>query len=210
MRREVLAFCLIGAGILVFIFTAYGWIPDPEPDAASGGPPEFALGVLFAIIAFVLPRAKPLAGLDRPVRIWRRSTAAFIDWYIAGFSIAAAFGLGGIAIFYIWPGAARDLPKQPLIIAALITVGVSAFFAYFWLHPKFGRATLGQYIMGYRIDNDPNPDVPPHHFMRTVAATFSACSWHLWIWFVNDRMTTPGVYWWDRIGQTRAVFVGPY
>lgn len=210
MRRDVLAFCLIGAGILINVLAAYGWIPDPEPDAPSGGPPEFALGVMFAIIAFLLPRAKPQAYLDRPVRIWRRATALVIDWNIAGFSIVAAFGLGGIAIFYIWPEAALNLRSQPLIMAALFAIGVSAFFSYFWLHPRFGRATLGQYIMGYRIERDSNPSIPPHHFWRTVFAMFAACSWHLWGWFVKYEDTQKGYYWWDRIGQTRAVFVGPY
>jgi RDD family len=210
MRREVLAFCLIGAGILVFILTAYGWIPDPEPDASSGGPPEFALGTLFAIIAFLLPRAKPLAGLDRPVRIWRRATAAIIDWYVAGFSIIAAFGLALMALTHAWPEAAGNLPSHPLLRAALVTIVGSAFFSYFWLHPKFGRATLGQYIMGYRIESDPDPDVPPHHFMRTLVALFAAGSWHLWGWFVKYEDTQQGRYWWDRIGQTHAVFVGPY
>ncbi|MDP3460032.1 MAG: RDD family protein [Hyphomonas sp.] len=210
MRREVLVFCLIGAGIFVSVLAEYGWIPDPEPDAPYGGPPEFVLGVLFAIIAFLLPRAKPQHGLDRPVRIWRRATALVIDWYIAGFSILAAYGLGGIALSWIRPEAAGNLPLHPLLTAAMITIGVSAFFSYFWLHPKFGRATLGQYILGYRIESDPDPNIPPHHFVRTVMATVAACSWHLWVWFVNDRTTPPGTYWWDRIGQTRAVFVGPY
>lgn len=210
MRREVMAFCLIGAFILVSVLTAYGWIPDPEPDAPSGGPPEFALGVLFAVIAFLLPRAKPQAGLERPVRIWRRGTAAFIDWQIAGFSIVAAFGVGGIALSYIWPESVGSQPLDPVLMAALIALGVSAFFSYFWLHPKFGRATLGQYIMGYRIERDPNPQIPPHHFVRTVFAMIAICSWHLWGWFVKYEDTQKGNYWWDRIGQTRAVFVGPY
>lgn len=210
MRREWMAFALIGAAILVTLLTEYGVIPDPEPDIGAGGPPEFILGILFAIIAFALPRAKPVIGLDRPVRIWRRVVALVIDWYVAGFGILAVIGLSGLAFSSValMPGAQVSL--SPWSNAALVLAGLSAFFCYFWLHPKFGRATLGQYVMGYRIERDPDPNVPPHHFVRTWVAAVAACSGHLWIWFVNDKNTPPGTYWWDRVGQTRAVFVGPY
>ncbi|MEQ9505417.1 MAG: RDD family protein [Hyphomonas sp.] len=210
MRREVMAFCLIGAGILVSIATAYGWIPDPEPNASSGGPPEFALGILFAIIAFVFPRAKPQEGLNRPVLIWRRAFALYLDWCVALFGLAAVLGLGRIAIVNVWPETASSSYVHPMMTIASITLVFSALFSYFWLHPKLGRATLGQYIMGYRIESDPDPNIPPHHFVRTVFAMLAACSWHLWGWFVKYEDTQKGNYWWDRIGQTRAVFVGPY
>jgi hypothetical protein len=216
MRREVLAFCLIGAWALVSVLTEYGWIPDPEPDAPSGGPPEFALGALFAIIAFLLPRAKPQIGLARPVRIWRRGLAFCVDAFVAGFTTGMMMGLIGTALGSISPEMAEYLSRKPdrlvnsELEAAIWFIAVSLVFCYFWLHAKYGHATLGQYIMGYWIEIDPDTNIPPHHFMRTVLAYFAVCSWHLWGWFVKYEDTQQGRYWWDRIGQTHAVFVGPY
>lgn len=202
-----MVFALIGACFLVSLLVVAGLIPDPVPDAPSGGPPEFALGALFAVIAFLLPRAKPQIDLGRPVRIWRRGMALFIDWQVAGFSVAAVFGLSRLVLL---SAGVPTVVNDPLFTAVSISIAASAFFCYFWLHPKFGRATLGQYIMGYRIEHDPDPNIPPHHFLRTVFATFAACSWHLWGWFVKYEDTQQGRYWWDKLGQTRAVFVGPY
>ncbi|MEP3654410.1 MAG: RDD family protein [Litorimonas sp.] len=86
----------------------------------------------------------------------------------------------------------------------LTAVYLLAFLAYFWLLPKFGRATLGQYMMGYRIV--PADESRPKCLWRLAYVCGTAIMWPLFLfsWFMlrNDDI---GIYWWDRKSSTRAV-----
>ena len=220
LDRTVYAGVLIT--LLVGIFAGFAHYSDVDSDCILSCPQQPEVGYWLAGLAAVTayaalfaPRAAPVPGLDRPVNIWRRCAAFLVDVHLLFFVIGAAY----MAFQQLMPGLAEAFwisvpasdvsePDRVGPLGNLLILGVMA--SYFWLQPLFGRATPGQYIMGYRIENDPDPDVRPRHFYRMIAAYVAASSLHIWGWFVKYEDTIKGNYWWDRIGQTRAVFVGPY
>jgi hypothetical protein len=180
--------------------------PQPETGYWLAG-----LAALTAFVALFAPRAAPVEGLSRPVNIWRRGFAFIIDYHVVILVVTAA----GTSLKQLMPwtneaAVSTSAPPDVLQIMAAQLFAILVCLAYFCILPMCGRATAGQYTMGYRIENDPDPEVRPRHVLRMFAAFFAACSWHIWAWFVKYEDTQKGNYWWDRVGRTRAVFVGPY
>lgn len=214
LGREVLA------GILVahfFGLSLLAAVSDPAANDAKLIEGPALLSCVFACgIALAAPRRLPQAGLARPVRIWRRMTAFLIDVYLAALFLASvsaliALGIEGISGAPSGPpfggaaeGEVAEFAVWTLALQFAVVLGL------FWLHPKYGRATPGQYIMGYRIEPDPPAHGAPLHFLKFCICFFAMCSAHLWIWFLKPADSELGHYWWDRITRTRAVFVGPY
>lgn len=221
MRREVMAFVLIAVPVAIVLLMELGLLPPGHIDPVTGQTvaPESVqalIGILLAVVALVLPRAKPVQGLDRPVRIWRRGVAFWVDMITGSVIVGTILGLMGQVLTLIIPRTAQfsfyetdgQLVVEYLVAANLLVL--AALASFFWLHAKLGRPTIGQYIMGYRIENDPDPDNPPRRLLGMFAGLLAGSSWHIWGWFVKYEDTQKGNYWWDRIGRTHAVFVGPY
>lgn len=161
--------------------------------------------LLTGAVALFAPRNAPLIGELLSIRIWRRMTAFLIDVFVAGLLAVSVFGP-------VW----LTLPLEPAVSDTPVgqaywwlAVQIAAMLGLFWLHPKYGRATPGQYILGYRIEADPAATGRPLHFLRMFAGFYALCSVYLWIWFLKREDSERGHYWWDRAGRTRAVFVGP-
>lgn len=211
--REALAGILIAMVFGVLALTAV-WDPAADGARLIAGSALICCFIAGAI-ALAGPRLPPQAGLSRPVRIWRRMVAFLIDAYLASFVISSVSVLIAISVDGIG-GVPTELPygsaSEGEVAEFLWTLPLqfAVVLGFFWLHPKYGRATPGQYIMGYRIEPDPSAPGAPLYFLKFCICSLAMCSAHLWIWFVKQEDSELGQYWWDRTSRTRAVFVGPY
>ena len=122
-RWMVLGIALALMGVWVVV-PMLGLVPD------SGSVHLFA-GLALGAFAFGYIPAGDLIETPDAVRLWRRFAAFLIDLTALFMVLHPVLGM--------------------LRVPAAIILGISLVFCYFWLHARFGRATLGQYILAYRI-----------------------------------------------------------
>lgn len=143
-------------------------------------------GLALAAFALGYEPQTDMIETGQPVRLWRRFCALMLDL---------------MALFFVL----HPLMSQ-LVVAAAIVFGVVLVFCYFWLHARAGRASLGQYVMGYRIVAADGPG-EPEYAHRTLSAFVALCLWPVTFVSASQDDSTPGTYHWDRESHTRAVSV---
>jgi hypothetical protein len=174
------------------------------------------IGGLSGLFALVYRQLEPVPQPDLPVLIWRRMVAFYIDVFVAVFTIISTGALLLLVMrflmtgIWVWQFILTDNPTSPVLEFLLVIVTLVALFAYFRVHAGIGRATIGQYILGYEVIPDPASDAPPRYALGLIMAFFAMCSVHMWIWFMKDRDSREGWYWWERFGGTRARMVSKY
>jgi len=136
--------------------------------------------------------------------LFRRYFAANIDVAVAAFLMIAIL----FPFLLLIENAARDewvwsweTATSPFYIPSLIVGVLSCFvglYFYFRLHLERGRATPGQYMMGYKII----PVGTPNYNRRIWNGLF-----FLWLWIVAwaARTEEEGVYTWDKNSNSQAV-----
>ncbi|WP_143435534.1 RDD family protein [Henriciella aquimarina] len=162
----------------------------------------------FAIFALRFPQreGRPTYG---PVRLWKRFLAFFIDFFVSVAIFTSPLVLFELGLEASWTGhfswqVERDFSRPTDWVHALLTfLMLGGVFSYFWLLPKVGRATIGQYIMGYRVEPSPVRSGASQYAHRTFAAFVALCVWPLTLALAAGQ-TKPGEYWWDRVSRTRA------
>lgn len=82
-------------------------------------------------------------------------------------------------------------------------IGFIFIFLYFSALPRFGRATIGQKLMGYRIlpIENQTPQYEYRVFYGIVANMLSILT------YFEYRNSKTNVFWWDRKSHTLAVYV---
>ncbi len=167
------------------------------------------LGLFVGIYRPVSQTPKPW----KPVLMWRRFIAFIIDFYVVimvvfAVLVTASLSIGAL-LYGSWNWQIRlvDTPPIQMLVFTLFGSSLLAVFAYFWLHAKFGRATVGKYIMGYTIIPAEEGQLHTSYAYGVFSAFLAMCSVHLWVWFVKDTDSKIGWYWWDRAGKTKALFV---
>lgn len=214
MGRELVGFLIAGAVIVFFILAEFSTQTVLDCGEACGfstvREPYAALWALVVgAFAIVFPQSTDLARTDQGVDIWRRLIAYLIDFFgaaIVGLVVMGA-ALQLIAFMVFGTTDLSVIDSSDPIAGVLGLCGLLGGFAlmyfFLWLPPKLGRATPGQYVMGYRIVS--NSDVP-QFAMRPVLIFVAHASAHIWIWF-DARGRNDGHFWWDRVTGTRAVKV---
>jgi len=158
----------------------------------------------FSLILLFFPRA------DRPNKqggypgLLRRFFAAHIDMGIAGhlFLVCLFFALLLVENIehetWIWSWEQAQFPYYMPVFLLGILVSFIGIYFYFRLHLERGRATPGQYIMGYKIV----PTGEPNYNLRIWNGLF-----FLWLWIFAwmARTETEGIYKWDKISNSQAI-----
>ncbi len=80
-------------------------------------------------------------------------------------------------------------------------IGFTILFLYFWLMPQFGKATVGQHLLGYKIV--PVTGKTANYPIR-ILLSIPAFMMNLATLAYYQKDTT-GIYWWDSLSNTRAV-----
>jgi hypothetical protein len=217
MNREFVGFSLLGIVCVIAVLSTTGASTLGPCGDGCGleviGDPAGLLGTIaVGILMFIYRPSDRKLQRQRPVRIWRRLLAFLIDYFVSlmmifpiivsTFVASRYFVTGDWAwTFQLAPGPTTNLISFLSIASVLILL-----YLYFWLHSQYGRATLGQYIMGFQIMSDGDY---PRFGWSPFFAFIAICSWHLWIWFKKDEDARTGQYWWDRAAGTRAFMVSP-
>lgn len=212
MGRELVGFLIAGAAIVFCVLAAYSTptvLDCGETCAVSVSREPYAAiwGFVAGTFALVFPQSTTLAKVDQRVEIWRRLFAYLID--LVGAVIVEIFVLGAVLqLITLLVLGTTDLsmidssdPIAGVLGFCSFFAGVALIYILFWLPPKLGRATPGQYVMGYRIV--PDSDVP-RFGMRPLLIFVVHASVHIWIWF-DARGRNDGHFWWDRVTGTRAM-----
>lgn len=215
MNREIVGFLLLSLVCLEVLFSnATMNITSPCGENCGleviSHPVPMVGGAMLAIFLFTYKQIKPKPQLDRPVLIWRRLSAFFLDMFVV-LSVAMPPILLVILVFrfldvgvWEWTFQTADDPLSNLTGFVAVMCMFVALYSYFWLHSENQRATIGQYIMGFQILKDSEH---PRFGWSPVIAYIALCSVHFWIWFKKQEDSDRGWYWWDRAAGTRAVMV---
>lgn len=164
------------------------WVVVPHLRlVAEDGPVRLFAGLALGAFALGYVPATGVIETLEPVRLWRRFAAFLID-LVALFMVLDPV-LSGLNEFW---GA---------------IIGVTLVFCYFWLHPRFARATLGQTIMAYRIVPAEDASNEPEFALRTVTGFAAVCLWPITVIAASQKDSVPGAYYWDRETGTQAVMV---
>jgi len=164
-------------------------------------------GALMGVCAVFFPQLDPIKRADQYVSLWRRTVALVVDFHVIVLSAVAVvfvfLRLVLLAIAQTWNWTKLD-PLSPIIgpmnIVGLIG-GFTLILLYFWLLPQKGRATVGQYIMGFQIVPDADR---PKFWLRPLIGYVAIASLPFWIWF-DSKGASEGRYWWDRVSGTRPI-----
>jgi hypothetical protein len=154
----------------------------------------------------VFPRANGKVRQGVYPGLFRRYFAANIDIAIAVFLVFSFM----FPILLLIENTAREewvwsweTAASPFYLFAFIFGTLSCFvgiYFYFRIHLERGRATPGQYIMGYKVV----PVGPPKYNRRIWNGLF-----YFWLWIIawSARTETEGVYTWDKNSNSQAVRV---
>ncbi|MAP95293.1 MAG: hypothetical protein CMK07_10120 [Ponticaulis sp.] len=158
--------------------------------------------------AFLLFPQKRCRTTEKPVLVWRRFLAFFIDSAAVLPVIVVPNLLLELSIEALHTGeflwvVERDFarPTDAIVFVAAM-VALFGMFCYFWLIPRSGNATIGQFVLGYQIKA---ADGGRANFAyRTLSAFAAFCVWPVTL-FLARKDRVGGEYWWDRCSGTEAV-----
>lgn len=211
MKRERIGFLFLAAmtalAIIVEFSTTTRFDCGVGCSLSAPNEPYFMLfGFLIGAFVIWFPQLEPVVRHEQSVALWRRVAAFLVDFHVGVVAaLSVALLVGQIMIFTltgVWNWSDVD-PSSPAIRVVNISgllIALTLLYCYFWLPSKSGRATVGQYVMGFQIVSDSDA---PKFGVRPLFGYIALCSFLFWIWFGS----TQGRYWWDRASGTRPIMV---
>lgn len=170
------------------------------------------VGVLVALAMLTLVFAhKQSASVPREagtVRLRMRIGAGVVDFLAAASIIGPLTALPMLVYAAITSGpflwAVQSIDPNGFdhaLAVGLMFCALSAFFAYFYLPPRRGRLTLGQYIFGYKMIGQLNRR--PNYLMSGSLAFIGVIVWPISIFLAFRRPDRE--FWWSVRAGFRAV-----
>lgn len=166
-------------------------------------------GVLSLFLVF--PQREMVPDLSKVVQVWHRFGAFFLDFMLVALIVSPVATLPILIAEANYSGAfvwsfQRDFsrPTDFMFVVPGVFILFLALFFYFYLHARSYRATIGQYIFGFRIRPDGGDDVPKYG-MRIVLSFVGLC-----VWPVSGILALchpSKAFWWDSASATRAIRV---
>ena len=204
-------FCLVVALYLIVSLTSpkgQQSIMGPDLVIVSSSLPALLLGP--AVFSLCVARQQPTR-LDEsplPVTIWERMSALLIDFASVVVVTIPLISLPGLLLewqatgTFSWAFEREFMRATDIVSGALFLVILPVLYGYFVTLPRRGYATIGQYIMGYRIVPLDDFGAKPQYFHRVILSYFLICCILAWGYlFRQDE----GVYWWERKTHTIAM-----
>jgi hypothetical protein len=163
---------------------------------------------LCALFGLICPRTVTLQDDKSVVGVWRRLFAVYIDFSVL-FALMTPFIIGTVLCFewiatneFRWSFSRDFFRRTDFLLWAFILVVMWGCFQYFYQHAKLQKATLGQFIMGYKIVSCAEKGKP--QYLRRVFE--GAIAWVFWpIMLFKYAKNKDGIFWWDESTNTRAV-----
>ncbi len=113
----------------------------------------------------------------------------------------AALHVDGLFLFVTVLFPLRQLEKRYFTEDTTLLVFTIIASLYFLISSKFFAATIGQRVLGYKVI--PVDGKKARYTLRMVFGLLASAMWFL-TWLAN-RHVEDGIYWWDRVTNTRAV-----
>ncbi len=147
-----------------------------------------------------------------PVGIVERSAAIVVDFFVVVFAVSPLLALPSLVAEWVVTGEfkwrfSRDAPlgrDVALEMASAFAMQASLFF-YLLLHAQAGRETVGQYIVGFRLEADPASDRPPSYITHFLLAAWGLGLWPIAVYMALKR--DDRAFWWHKWARTRVVRV---
>lgn len=170
------------------------------------------VGILLIPAALLYPQRRMVFDVSSRVQWWRRLLAFWLDMMVV---LAAITPLTTLPILlaeqqatgvFEWSFSRRFARETDalLMIPGILFMFV-ALYVYFWLHPKFERTTVGQYVLGYTVA--PVHGAPPSFFIRPIFAFIGLSMWPISLYMAAKRLDQ--AFWWDKASVTRVVRTKP-
>lgn len=158
------------------------------------------------------PQQKSIRDEEKTVGVWRRFGAFYLDFMVViiGVTPLLAIPLLWMESTYIgqfqW-AFEREYSRELDAYLVLPSIGVAFFvlFYYFYKHPKAGRQTLGQYILGYKVVADTSELQDAEFGKRVIYSYIGLCTAPISVYFALKK--TDKSFWWDSATNTRAIRV---
>ena len=180
--------------------------------AASSSP--VSVLIVLALAVFVVKYRQRSGAIDnaKVVGFWRRIGAFLTDSAVVLLVIAPVAALpllvaeGRYTGTFHWAFERRFSRSTDMVI---LLPGIAASFAglflYFYVHARTGRATVGQYVLGYRVTASGETGAAPNWGTRVMYSFLGLCMWPVSV--VLARRTPQKICWWDSKTNTRVVRV---
>lgn len=167
---------------------------------------------VLAAFLILYPQLRPEVEHTEPVKLWKRGVAFYIDFFVA-LSIAAPIATlpllleeGKITGTFQWHFE-RDFARPTdaaLAIPAILGMFV-VLFLYFYLHLQLKRQTIGQYLMGFRVEPEPGTDA--NAFNVVLLSWIGMCMWPFALYGAAKHPQK--LFWWNEQTHTRVVQASP-
>ncbi len=176
--------------------------------SSSLGSCAVAVGLLLFVMRY--PKRQGVFDLSLVVGVWRRFAAFLLDCLLVLSTIVPFVSLPALILEAHATGAfqwsfERDFVRSTdmLIFGTGALLTFCALFLYHYWHLRAGRATVGQYIMGYTITAATDTDRKPAYALRVLTAFVGLSVWPV---SVFSALRSPDKrFWWDEFTDTRAI-----
>lgn len=180
--------------------------------AASSSALSIVTAIVLLLFLVFYPRHEEVPDLSKAVGVWRRFGAFFLDFALAILiaspivTLPILFAEASHSGAFVW-SFHRDFsrPTDSLYLAPAAFAMFLVLFLYFYLHARIGRATIGQYILGFRIRPADGNDAPKHG-MRVVLSFMGLCVWP--VSAILALCHPRKAFWWDSATATNAIRMG--
>ena len=180
--------------------------------SASTSPQALVVSIFLTAFVVFYPQAPQTSAYGQPVSIVEGFSAFFIDFFIG---LAAIAPIATLPILLAEADATgnfrwafeREFARPS--DAALALPGVLAIFgflyAYFYIHPVIGRQTVGQYVMGFRVEAIPGVGKKPAFGLNVFLGYIGLAMWPVSIYLALSRQDK--AFWWNLRTRTQVVRV---
>jgi hypothetical protein len=179
--------------------------------AASSSALSVVVSVGLALFLLFLPQQRYVPDPTKVVGVWRRFGAFFLDF---AFVLLIASPLAALPILlaeashsgtFVW--SFQRVFSRPTDSAYLLPGVFAVFvalFLYFYLHPRVQRPTIGQVVLGYRVE-PADGNSTPRYGIRVVMSFIGLCAWPVSVILALRRADK--AFWWDGATATGVVRV---
>lgn len=210
-----LSVLLIVGAILVALFVSsphHGFTSHCLNDqcyvAASTSPIGLVASAALAVFLFFYPQLRPDVVVVEPVKLWKRGVALYIDFLVL-LSITSPIATIPVLLAearangsFAW-NFSRDFtrPADAMLALPSIFAIFIALFLYFYIHLRLQRQTIGQYLMGFRIEAEPGKT--PDFLLNVALSWVGMCMWPFALYGAAKHPEK--LFWWNVLSRTRVI-----
>ena len=180
--------------------------------SASASALALVMSMVLTAFAIFYPQAPQTSAYGPPVSIVEGFSAFFIDFFIV---MAATAPIATLPLLFAEANATgnfrwafeRDFARPTdavLAFPSVLTI-FAILYVYFYVHPAIGRQTVGQYIMGFRVEGVPGIGKKPAFGLNVLLGYIGLCVWPASVYLALNREDK--AFWWNLRTGTQVVRV---